>query len=216
MKKNIVIVVLVLIIIIMGGSLFYLNMNKDKVNNKCKVEEKEETKNENLLTQEEALSLGKEKYEYARDGLYSCGYTQVKIDESKFYTYTLDGMKTTGDSSDYYARITNINDIKSNLTFHGFIDWVIYMDIKTFNNEFYFNSMGCGEGPVHAKDNYEISVLKIYKDMIIYNVKEKFYKINNSDVSDEIDENSTVENRFVILKEDNVWKINEYTDYYAE
>lgn len=51
MKKNIVIGVLIVIILIMGGTLFYLNFNKEKITSECP--KKQETSNEEVNKENE-------------------------------------------------------------------------------------------------------------------------------------------------------------------
>ncbi|MBR3198402.1 MAG: hypothetical protein IKG27_00120 [Bacilli bacterium] len=114
MKKNIIIGVLILIIIILGGSIFYLNMNKDKVGCNCKetcqktedVKEKE-TEETAEKTQKTEFKYGKYEYvrptqagdykdiiEFMEDGTYfeKISHTMGTI----FYgTYKIDGQNIT-------------------------------------------------------------------------------------------------------------------------
>ncbi len=63
MKKNTIIGVLIIIIIILGGSIFYLNTNKEKIGckNVC-----QETKNSEDVQKAENISLLKGKYKYSK------------------------------------------------------------------------------------------------------------------------------------------------------
>ncbi|MBR3199079.1 MAG: hypothetical protein IKG27_03595 [Bacilli bacterium] len=211
MKKNIIIVILLIIVIGLAGYIGYDKYLIKEEQIKTGNETLETT--ETLLSKEEALAMGKEKYKYIRDGLYECGYTQIKTEENKKYSYTNTGMTIAGETG-AYLKITNISEIKNNLTNHGFSDWIYFMEIKKDGNDFYINySDGCGGDPTYGYDKYEMIISKMTEDMVIYDITEKFYKENNNEISEEIDESENFKTKLILVKEDNTWKIDEYTNY---
>lgn len=211
MKSKILIVFLILIILGLGGYIAY-----DKVINKETEEPAKEEKNEvkdNTISNEEALAMGKEKYEFAREGLYLCGWKQVKYDTNKHYSYSDTGMKEVSDGTGAeYAKITNIEDIKSNLTKHAFIDWIKSLDIKNFEKDYYINVGGCGISPDYAYDKYNISVKQINEDSIVYSIDEYFYGTDDNGISEDLSKATKYTSNFELIKEDNTWKINEFND----
>lgn len=208
--KVVVIVILVLMVLGLGGYIVYDKVLNKETSEPVKAEKKDKTSNVNVLSQDEALKLGKERYEYIREGLYLCGYKQIKWDDSKLFAWTDTGKQTTGDLS--YARITNIEDIKSNLTTHTYLNWLKALDIKQEGNEHYIYVGGCGISPDYAYDKFKIGVKDIQENSITYSVDEYFYTSDNNGIVEDINKAEKYTTDFEIVKENGTWKIKEYTD----
>ena len=203
-------ILIVILIILLLGAVSYIAYDK-MLDEKCmKTKEPEKTvkKDEtaNVMSEEEALKLGKEKYEYVREGLYICGYNQVKTDSNTKIEGVIDGLPK--------YKVTNISEIKANLTTHAFSDWYYYNDVeKQF--DIYYMPTNCGNGgSLHAIDRYEIAVSSVSEDTIIYDIIEKSYKFINNEIIHEIDESANFKTKFVLIKDNSdIWKIDEYIDY---
>lgn len=203
--KTIVIVILVLLILGLGGYIVY-----DKIIFKEKTEpiKVEKEKENGLLNKDEALEIGKERYEYVRDGLYYCGYEKVKTDVNKAIN-VIDGVTESGDK---FLKIINITDIKSNLTMHTYIDWLKEKNIHSDGDDYYI-SLDCEGNPQYAKDKYQINIKKINEDSIVYSISEYFYIVDNEgNIVDDINQAEEIITSFELVKESNKWKIKEYTD----
>ena len=203
--KNVVIVVLVLVVLGLVGYIVYDKFIVEDVNEPIKVEKKSKT---SLLNKEEALKIGKERYEYVRDGLYSCGYEKVKTDANKGIN-VVDNTMVPGNQ---FLKIANIDEIKSNLTEHAYLDWVKEPYIQKYENDYYIN-LECGERPDYARDEYQIEVKEIKENNIIYSISEYFYSVDGGgNVVEDINKAEKNVINFELVKEDNMWKIKEYTD----
>ncbi len=212
--KTIVIVILVLAVLGLGGYIIYDKLLNNEVKEPVKTEKKDKIKIEkDILSEDEALKLGKERYEYVRDGLFLCGYKQVKYDDSKLFAWNENGKQITGDLN--YAKITNIEDIKANLTEHSFLNWIKALDIKQDGNDYYIYVGGCGIGPDYAYDKFEIKIKDIKTNTITYSIDEYFYIEDNNGIVEDINKAEKCTTDFEIIKEDNSWKIKEYTDSYT-
>jgi len=209
--KTVVIVILVLVILGLGGYIVYDKVLNKEVKEPVKTEKKDkvETKKD-ILSEDEALKLGKERYEYVRDGLFLCGYKQIKYDDSKLFGWNDNGKHTTGDLD--YAKITNIEDIKSNLTERTFLNWIKALDIKQDGSDYYIYVGGCGIGPDYPYDKFKIKVKDIQKDHITYSIEEYFYTMDNNGIIEDINKAKKYTTDFEIVKENDMWKIKEYTD----
>lgn len=203
-SKTIIIVILCLVVLGLGGYIVYDKYltKEDEVPMTPKEQENTE---DNLLSKEEALTLGKERYKFVRDGLYLCGHNQVKWDEN--------GVLPEDESHSYF-KITNIDDIKSNLTEHAFIDWLNSQtpNVKQYENDYYIDGGGCGGDPTYAYNNEKIDVKEISENNISYSVEEYFYTSDDNGIVQDINKADKVTTTFELIKEDNKWKIKEYTD----
>ncbi len=212
MKKNIIIGVLIVIILILGGSIFYLNMNKDKVGckNVCKNEKQGETKK--ILSNEDALKIGKEKYEYTRDKVYACGHEAIEVDKNKHYEYSVTGMNENENGD--WVKATNVEKAKNNFTSQGFYDWLATSDgVTSFSKtDIYIDYGGCGGDPIYYPDNYEIEVYKILEDELDYKITEYFYELGDNFSGYNKENGKKVIFDFELKKENNEWKVNRYTN----
>ncbi len=155
---------------------------------------------------------------YTRDGLYQCGYKSVKTSTERYDDQKLEDKANTeavvGQTGNY-VKITNLAEIKANLTANAFISWVNFKSssIKYDNQGNYYTITDCGGDPQYRDGKQKIEVNDIYENIITYTVKEYFCNTEDLDkcTDDTVDEFKTT---FELVKEDGTWKINTYTGPY--
>lgn len=238
MKKSVKILIIILILVILGLVTFIvadkvINNKRENKDENIIVSENEannsyeneinniqkftnntinSTKNEvnivaqsqsaNILSTEEALALGKEKYEVANN----CYWSGVEANYGDVI-YDID------ESGNPYYMITNIDEIKSILINNAFSDFCNEKRIKEKNGKYYIVAAGRGSDISYLGN--ELKVDNITENKIEFTSIEK-YCANEADwgmYSDasEVKDITTKEYKFVIVKEDNSWKIDEFT-----
>ena len=206
----VVIVILVLLVLGLGGYIVYDKVLTKGTNEPEKAENKLET---STLNNEEALTIGKEKYEFVRDGLYMCGYKQLTLSQDVVPANTIGGDTTSGYDVTYHE-ILNIDNIKNNLTSSVF-DKFVSSKLITYQNKYYIVD-GCGGDPTYASNKYQMEVKNIQDNSMTYTVTEYFYTVDNGgNVVEELDKAEKYTTTFGLTKENGEWKISEYEDAYT-
>lgn len=220
--KTIAIVILIILLLGSVGYIVYDKFIKESPKEPIKEEVKKEAISK-VMSETEALKLGEEKYLYARDGLYSCGYKSVKFSTERYDDTKLEnvaGAEAVVNANGGYVKITNLAEIKSNLTDNAFISWINsdLLTIKGDNKGNYYMMTDCGGNPQYKADKKKIEVKDIYENVITYTIKEYFC---NTEDLDKCTDNTLEEYKttFELSKEDGSWKISAYTDphnYYKQ
>lgn len=208
--KNIVIVFLVLIILGLSGYIVYDKFfKKEEKENKENIKAEEKVKEPTLLTNDDALNIGKELYIKTRDIAYNHGVIanseKMTIDTNNCYSNENGSMtKTTCD--DFTFNKVLDNSFKENFTAKGLQQYEESAvefgggGFAIYNNEYYIKPYKWGpfNGP------YDIAKTKI-------TVKE----INENTITLEATEtfgDETINTTFTIAKINNQWKMDDYTD----
>ena len=208
--KTVVIIILTILLI---GALGYIVYDKVIVQKNEEPTPTEKNIKTNILSNEEALSLGKEKYEYIRNGMYMCGYKQLVLSQDAIPASTIGGDTTAGYNVTY-REIANINDIKSNLTAEMFNQFVS-SKLITHQDKYYIVD-GCGGDPTYAHTEYKIETKNIQEDSITYTITEYFYNMDNSgNIVEDLNKAENYTATFAIIKENDNWKISQYEDAYT-
>ena len=152
------------------------------------------------INNEKALNLGKEEYQLANS-------IQVKTDN----TVILD--KNKEDNNNPWYKVTNMDDIKSIFTGNAFDYFCKEYQIKEFNGMWGMYASNRGTTNEYIESNIE-KVDNINENEIKFTVKAK-YANNLSDINGQdkskITNYSTKEYKFTITKENDNWKVSEYT-----
>ena len=221
-------VTIVILIILLLGALGYIAY--DKVFTKeTKKPEKTQTKVEEqpkLLSNEEALEIGKKLYLEARDNVYKYYGTVLSIDRNVCYTYINNQMEQqncdTVDPSNLYYKVSD-KDFKNIFTQNGINQFEKFMTIDhtgkfiIYNNDYYI--FGNISGQYTVDENVtKITVNKIEKDNIVFDVTETCFDLSHY-AEYEAGNNqygTQINSIFKIVKENDVWKIEDYTDAYTK
>ena len=208
-----VIIILVLLVLGLGGYIVYDKM-LTKESTGTKDSETTETKVEaDSLSKKLALALGKEKYEFIRNGLYMCGYNQLIINPEAVEGNKINAQVSDG-ITDYYHEILNIDNVKNKLTSNVF-DKFVSSELVAYQNKYYIID-GCGGDPSYASTKYQIEVQNIQNNSITYTVTEYFYTVdNNGNIVEDLNKAEKYTTTFSLTKENDEWKISEYEDAYT-
>lgn len=225
MKKSVKILIIVLILIIVGLATFIVVdkvINKEnnetlrnetnlvnETNNaekettlKNNLEENDtnETQNEaELLSESEALDIGKQKFEKA------CSYAwDAKFDENK---------KITTENGEAYE-IINVKEMKEFFTDEGFkiLCEQYAHGIAEINGNYYTYNGGIGGNPEFLSQ--ELSVESISENKIIFTSNAKYYNNPNDYDKDEslITDYRIETSKFILIKENGKWLVDDFTD----
>lgn len=219
----------VIAIVIMGYFIFILNSEKNsetekvsKLNNQIsELEEKssnlqekidnisntinsnttnESSSQSSTLTESEALSLGNEKYQKVLD-LIPQEDTSIILNTNK------------NDGNNPWYKLTNISEIKTLLSDKAFEYFCSEYSIKEFNGTYGHYASNRGSTPEYLESEIK-KVDNITENQITYTTLSK-YAVNLSDKDgtdiSKITNFTTQENKLVLTKENNEWKISEYT-----
>lgn len=147
----------------------------------------------NVLTNQEALDLGNSKYKEAIN-------SYDKLNFGTIISFVNEGL-------DYYE-ITNINEVKGLYTTNAFSKFSNRVEILERNGSYY------GRGPAGGGDisylGYELKVDNISENEITYTVIKK-YCANEEDWGlepEQVQNITTKEESFIIVKENNIWKVD--------
>ena len=153
--------------------------------------------NNSSISNEEALRLGKEKYQLANK-------IQVKTDSSVI----LDK-----DNNNPWYKVTNMDEIKSIFMGNAFNIFCKEYQIKDFNGTWGMYTSNRGTVNEYLESDIE-KVDNINENEIKFMVKAKYANNlsnkNGQDIS-KITNYSTKEYKFTITKENDNWKVSEYT-----
>lgn len=147
----------------------------------------------NVLTNQEALELGNSKYEEA----IKC-YWNIEGD-------------TAIVNEDGYYQITNINNIKEVFTANAFSKFCTELGIVE-KNGLYYNAYADRGSDISYLEN-ELKVDNISENKITFTSIEK-YCVNEEDYgleAEQVQNITTEEYTFTIVKEDGNWKVDEFT-----
>ncbi|MBR2832910.1 MAG: hypothetical protein IKE75_00460 [Bacilli bacterium] len=214
--KTVAIIILLLAVLGLGGYIIYdkvLNKENTETTGKSKIEN---ITTENTMSKEEALEIGKENYEYIRNGLYMCGYKQLTLSQEGIEGNKINAQVSNG-ITDFYHEILNIDSVKNKLSTNVF-DKYVSDKLVNFQNKYYLID-GCGGDPRYAYDKYQIEVKDIQENAIIYNIIEYFYAVEgiepNINISEDLNKAEKYTTTFKIEKQNNEWKISQYEDAYS-
>jgi len=235
-SKNIVIILLIFIILGLSGYITYDKIIKKEENVKNIQAEKESAEpkeiKENVLTNEQAIEEGKKLYPIVRNMYFG----QIKLSENdKDNSKLIDGNTEYKISDDGTATITKQGDIghskfnskvndKINKTFTKTGLERFLMDQKNNNKNwiirdkdenFYINGYLSHSGTITI-DDFNIKPIDIQSNEIsfvvsdyhfLHGLPDSEYNVNSSKAT-------KIDNIFTIKKENNEWKVDDYTDSY--
>ena len=222
-KKNnkgliITVVILVLLVIGLGSYIVY-----DKVLNK-EVQEpvKEATVNNDGISEDLAISLGKKLYIEARDVAYNLCALPHNTD---ICYYQKNGImmedNTCQSQTDELYYNVNYDLYKDIFTQNGLNQYEKFMSSKgnflISNNKYYvyMNLGDCYQGL--DKDATKISISNMSENKIVYDINEHYCDFDEN-YEDCITNNgkfgTNIDTTITIIKENNDWKIEEYNDTY--
>lgn len=159
---------------------------------------------ENILTEEEALKLGKEKYEEAIS-------LDLILDDSAILKTETVNSSVMGEIENPIYKVEGISEIKKVLSDNAFKYFCKEWNIVEINGEY-----GHPAGNRGFMEEYENSTIKsvdeITENKITYTV-EANYKENSyfSNGEEKVVPAHKEENKFVLVKENGEWKVDEYT-----
>lgn len=214
MKSKIVIAILVLIIIGLGVYFIINHNNKSNqnvvnelnennniaVNNINANDTKKDNTKTNTMKESEALEIGEEKYIEAQE-LYLGG---VEFDETT----------NIEEEGIIYSKVTNSDKIKKVFSKNGLVQYLAKNEfVKKFNGEYYRINADRG-GDMYYIDN-QLKVVSIDENKIVFNSIERYFDESTdfstlNDNSEDIKTNDII-NSFILVKEEGVWKVEEYT-----
>ena len=171
-----------------------------KIDNIANTINSSKSANNSTISNEEALKLGKEKYQLANS-------IQIKTDNS----IILD--KNKDDNNNPWYKVTNMNEIKSIFTGNAFDYFCKEYQIKEFSGTWGMYASNRGTISEYLDSNVE-KIDNINEKEIEFTVKAKYANDlsdkNGQDIS-KITNYSTKEYKFTITKENENWKVCEYT-----
>ena len=203
--KTIAIIVLVLLVLGMGGYIVYdktvIKQNNESDKN---VQTEKKLEEPSLLTNDEALETGKNLYIKTRDIAYNQG-NEMKVDTNVCYSYENEQMTQTTCNDFTFNKVTDtsfkndftakgLKQYEQKATEYGGGGFVIY------NGDYYIKPYKWGpfNGPWDT-DATKITVKEINEDNILLEATETF-------------DAETINTTFTIVKENNQWKMDDYTD----
>lgn len=200
--KTITIIILVLIIVVLGGYIVYDKVLNKEINEPVKTEKKEEKVE--LLTNDEALKIGKELYIKTRDIAYN-HKNSMQVDTNICYLNENEQMVQTECGDVTFNKVTD-NSFKNNFTAKGLKQYEENAyeygggGFVVNNGDYYIKpyKFGAFNGPWDT-DVTEIIVKSIEENSIILEAVETF-------------DTDTINTTFTIVKENDAWKIDDYTD----
>ena len=229
--KNIVIVILILIILGLTGYIVYDKLVTDKKT----VQKQEQTKKAqsqkvNIISQGEAIMVGKDLYKKSRDlsnwqfELFNNGSTDNKTDQKNYKIEN--GIATEMPEGEYSKIYTKFNDtisknIKDLFTTNGLNQFLNYQTsknnsfiVKDNNDNFYLQKNVGGRLGYHVIDDFDIQVNKIEENSVTFTVSDYWFEVGSdeSDYSKSSPDAAKIDNTFKIAKENDAWKVEDYTD----
>lgn len=192
----------------------YYNKDTEKPNNLVIEEDKPQ-----VLTEDEALQIGKSLYLNARDNYYNvCTLAQKGAVDT--YDYEDENL-VKSEKGEKYTDITDYILNNTIFTEKALKQWekTNKKILKTNDNRYYIssNQEDCGQG--YISDSTEIKVIKIKEDKIKYEINEYFCESESESTNNCLNTKENLEKittNFTIVKENEVWKIYDYTDSYNE
>lgn len=148
------------------------------------------------LTQQEAISIGKECYQKALNSYWNIATNQ----ENKIQF-----------NGNEYLKINNINDIKSIYSTNGFQKYTSSTEIIQKDGVYYKSNADRGSNIYYM--NNSLTLTNKTSAKIEFISQEKYYindedrESNNTNTTQYI----TQDNKFTIVKENGVWKVEEFT-----
>ena len=221
--KTVIIVILLLAVIGLGGYIVY-----DKVFSLEKTKEestKEETNEDNvMLSGDLALALGKKLYENARNVAYNiCALGSISVSDTCYYFNNgkMEQDSTCQKGEVPYYLVVNTN-YKNDFSNNGLKQYENYMQTQNAgkfaisNNAYYIrDGLGdCQQG--WSEKSFKIAVDNILNDKITFNVTERYCDLGHFDECEagNMKYAKDINTTFTIVKENNDWKIEDYTDSY--
>ena len=211
--KTIAIVILVVLLLgalgyIVYDKAFTKEETKDEVTTSKKTEEV--VKEPQLLTSEEALSIGKDLYIKTRDIAYNQS-GNMQVDENVCYAYENNQMKQVVCGDFPINKVTDVS-FKNNFTAKGLKQ---YEEKATeyggggfivYNNDYYIASYKFGPfDGLWNTDAVKFEVKQINENIITLEATETF----GDDVGEPL---NLIKTSFTIAKENGNWKMDDYTD----
>lgn len=179
-KHRILITIISIIIMLMLGVTF---LTKPKINNET-IKENETATNQNkqdLLTEAEALNIGKEKFEKIKKSYWSWRDNNIE-----------------GEGSNLKIKEVYIKEIKDMCTENAFKQFIEYWGIDVANDGYYYFGEGVGTNPRYISD--ELTIESINEKEIIYTDTVKY-----DDVP------AIKKNKFILVKKGENWLIENFT-----
>lgn len=141
-----------------------------------------------VLTNQEALDIGKTKYQQA----ISCYWGNLE--------YSTELIENIGEADTAYYEVTNINEIKQIFTTNAFADFCDEYGLKEKNGVYYKVAADRGSDITYVGN--ELKVDSISENKIVYTSIETY---------NDNEEITTKEYQFILIKENGNWKVDEFT-----
>lgn len=244
-SKGSLIVIILLVIVIIGLVLYILFAGNSNIsiikNNNKNVEDKNTTINNkdnetvktNVISNEEAISIGEDLYKKAASLYVSVGgkYEQVQPDQNGGSTYVCyrrnnDRSFTKancsefigeGNSNYYFKLITSdITDLLTKNMFNVFIlNFSVGIGngiIEEYNGEYY--RLAGDRGGNTSYRTSDLTVVKNDGDVITFDLTSYYDYSQDPAAFDKSKADKKIAQPFVIKKEDGVWKVDRFTEIY--
>lgn len=220
--KTIVIVILLLALLGLGGYVGYDKFIAEKSSEETLKPEINEEKNN--LSEDLALSLGKNLYTDLRDVAYNiCALGSRSVSGVCYYLNNgkmeQDNTCQKGEMPYYLIADTNY---KNSFSSNGLKQYENYMKsensgkLEINNNEYYIrDGLGdCQQG--WSEKSTKISIDNMTDNKITYNITERYCDLGHFDECEagNMEYAKDIDTSFTIIKEDNEWKVDDYTDSY--
>lgn len=197
-------------------SFFIISRNVDHIGDvhvsKKNVERIEEKNDVNVLTEQEALTIGNDLFVKVSDIFVNRGLNVEKDSNSQSVYYRRNADDSFVVSSDFdnenheYEKII-ISDVKDLLTDDMFNEFCSMFDVIKYQDD-YYRMVGFGSANISYKET-ELNVISITEDNIVFDAVSSYYvSLEESDNPD--DEFVYKNNKFELKKENNSWKVSEF------
>ena len=203
--KTVAIVILVLLVLGLGGYIVYdKTMTKESSESDGTVQTEKKVEEPTLLTNDEALEIGKDLYIKTRDIAYNQG-NKMQVDTSVCYSNENGQMNQTTCSDFTVNKVSDVS-FKNNFTTNGLKQYEQKATeyggggFVVYNGDYYIKPYKWGpfNGPWDT-DATKFTVKQINENNIVLEATETF-------------DTETINTTFTIAKENNQWKMDDYTD----
>lgn len=165
--------------------------------------------NENLLSESDAISIGNKLHEDVGDLFVTHGLR----DCDTVYSYNYFKMEVASNYDTYVYCKLKYDENRQVLSSNGFLELVKYADAISSQGEFYI--LAGDRGANISYQGFELKVVSIEENKITFKVDELYYDLEYGEEAPSDKSLYEVKtNDFVIVKEDNTWKVDSYTVAY--
>ena len=189
--------------VVIGHELY----NKHSINDE-KIIYKNVENNSDILTDQEAIAIGNELYDKVSLVFIHRG---IDVEENVYYRKNTDGsfvVSTEFDNDNPAYEKLIINNVKELLTEKLFNEFCVMYDIFEYNGDYY--RVGASRGRDESYIDTKLEVVSITENIISFKAISSYY-VNLAERQNPDAQIEYKNNIFSLFKENNSWKVSEFT-----